>query len=37
VLPKWLKENPVRVRETLPIVKGGNTIGLFVWFDRAGP
>jgi hypothetical protein len=27
----------VSVRETLPIVKGGNTIGLFVWFDRVGP
>ena len=30
VLPKWLRDNPVRVREALPLVKGGNTIGLFV-------
>ncbi len=37
VLQKWMLGNPVRVRVTLPIVKGGNTVGLFVWFDRAGP
>ena len=37
VLPKWLKENPVRVREVLPLVKDGNTITLFLWYDRAGP
>jgi hypothetical protein len=37
VLQKWLHDNPVRVRETLPVIKGGNMIGLFVWFDRAGP
>jgi hypothetical protein len=36
-LQRWMLENPVRVRETLPIVKGGHMIALFVWFDRAGP
>ena len=25
---------PVRVRATLPITKGGNTVALLVWFDR---
>jgi len=37
VLQKWMLSNPVRVRETLPVVRRGNLIGLFVWFDRAGP
>ena len=37
VLQKWILANPVRVRETLPIVQHGNTVGLFVWFDRARP
>lgn len=37
VLPKWLKDNPGRVRDTLPLVKDGNTIGVFLWFDRASP
>src|SRR4051812_45804155 len=36
VLQKWMLSNPVRVRETLPVIKGGNLIGLFVWFDRVG-
>jgi hypothetical protein len=36
-LQQWMLNNPVRVRETLPVVRDGNTIGLFVWFDRAGP
>jgi hypothetical protein len=36
VLQQWMLRSPVRIRETLPIIKGGNTIGLFVWFDRAG-
>jgi len=37
VLQKWLAENPaLRVRTTLPLTRGGQTIGLFVWFDRAG-
>ena len=34
VLQKWLKDNPIRVRETLPITKGGNTVALFVWWER---
>ena len=34
VLQKWMAANPVRVRETLPVVKGGNMVGLFVWWDR---
>ena len=34
VLQKWMAQNPVRVRETLPVIKGGNMIGLFVWWDR---
>ena len=34
VLQKWLLANPVRVRETLPIISGGDMIGLFVWWDR---
>jgi hypothetical protein len=37
VLQKWMLGNPVRVRETLPVLKGGNMIALLVWFDRAGP
>jgi len=37
VLQKWMLSNSVRVRETLPIVRGGNLIALLVWFDRAGP
>ena len=37
VLQKWMLGNPVRIRETLPIIRGGNLIALFVWFDRAGP
>jgi hypothetical protein len=37
VLQKWMLGHPVRVRETLPVIRGGHMIGLFVWFDRAGP
>ena len=37
VLRKWMLANPVRVRETLSITRGGNTTALVVWFDRAGP
>jgi hypothetical protein len=29
--------NPVRVRETLPLTRGGHTTALLCWFDRAGP
>jgi hypothetical protein len=36
-LQRWMQENPIRVRETLPVVKKGNMIALFIWFDRAGP
>jgi len=37
VLQKWMLSSPVRVRETLLIVPGGNLVALFVWYDRAGP
>jgi hypothetical protein len=37
VLRKWMLGNPVRVRETLPLSRGGHTAMLFVWYDRAGP
>lgn len=37
VLPKWMLGNPVRIRTTLPIVMGGNTIGMYVWYERLGP
>jgi hypothetical protein len=33
VLQKWLKAVNVRVRETLPIIKDGGMIALFVWAD----
>jgi hypothetical protein len=29
-LQKWMLSMPVRVRETLPVIRGGNMIGLFV-------
>ena len=32
-----LAAKPVRVRETLPIVREGNMIGLFVWFEQPNP
>jgi DNA-binding response OmpR family regulator len=32
--PFWLRSQPaVRVRSTLPILKGGDTIGIHVWCD----
>lgn len=34
VLQKWMLTMPVRIRETLPIVHGGNTVALFIWWDR---
>ena len=34
VLQKWMLSHPVRVRETLPITHQGNTVALFVWWDR---
>jgi hypothetical protein len=34
VLQKWIFAKPVRVRATLPIVRKGNTIGIFVWWDN---
>jgi hypothetical protein len=34
-LQQWLASvPPMRVRETLPIIRKGNMIGLFVWWDR---
>jgi hypothetical protein len=33
-LEQWLRSQPaVRVRSTLPILKGGDTIGIHVWCD----
>jgi hypothetical protein len=37
VLQRWLLETGVRVRETLPVIKDGNMIGLFVWWDSPPP
>jgi hypothetical protein len=34
VLQKWMLAMPIRIRETLPIVHDGNTVALFVWWDR---
>jgi len=34
VMQKWLAQHPVRVRATLPITNQGQTVALFVWFDR---
>jgi hypothetical protein len=34
VLQKWMGPHPVRVRATLPVVSGGHTVALFVWWDR---
>ncbi len=36
-LEQWLpSQQAVRVRSTLPILKGGDTIGIHVWYDAAG-
>jgi hypothetical protein len=37
VLPKWMGQHPIRIRETLPIVSRGNTVAVLVWWDRLGP
>ncbi len=34
VLQKFLLSNPIRVRSTLPIVNEGQTVAIFVWWDR---
>jgi hypothetical protein len=35
VLQTWLTANPdIRVRTTLPVLKGGDMVALFVWWDR---
>jgi hypothetical protein len=34
VLQKWMLTMPICIRETLPIVHGGNTAALFIWWDR---
>jgi hypothetical protein len=37
VLQTWQREDPSRrVRAVCPIVRGGDTVQLFVWFDRPG-
>ncbi len=25
---------PVRIRETLPIINNGNTVAIFIWWER---
>ena len=37
VLQKFLTSNPIRVRTTLPIVHGGTTVAIFLWWDRVTP
>jgi hypothetical protein len=37
VLTKWMAQQPVEVRHTLPITKDGNTTVLFVWWERTAP
>ena len=32
-LMEWLKERGVRVRTTLPIVTGGMTVAVHLWYD----
>jgi hypothetical protein len=37
VLERWQQEDSLRrVRAVCPVVQGGDTVGLFVWFDRPG-
>ncbi len=37
VLRKWMAEQPVRILNTLPITKKGDTVALFVWWERVAP
>ncbi len=31
---RWLVQNPgLAIKNTLPIVVGGNTVAIYVWFD----
>lgn len=31
---KWVNQNPIiKIRTVLPIVEGGNTVAIHVWFD----
>jgi hypothetical protein len=33
-MEQWLRSQPaVRVRSSLPIVAGGNTVGIHLWYD----
>lgn len=36
VLIRWIDERKVTVRHTLPIIKNGNMVYLFVWYDPPG-
>jgi hypothetical protein len=37
VLKRWQREDPSRrVWAVCPVVKGGDTVGLFVWFEKPG-
>jgi hypothetical protein len=33
-LQKFILAHPIRVRSTLPIVREGSTVAIFVWWDR---
>lgn len=37
VLVKWMSQEPVRVLHTLPLTRAGNTVELFVWWERRAP
>jgi hypothetical protein len=31
---EWVRQNSIiKVRDTLPVIENGNTVGLHVWFD----
>jgi hypothetical protein len=37
VLVKWMAQQPIKVVHTLPLTKDGNTVALFVWWERLVP
>jgi hypothetical protein len=37
VLSKWMAQQPVKILHTLPMTKKGNTVALFVWWERVTP
>jgi hypothetical protein len=34
VLQKFILSNPIRIRTTLPITHNGETVAIFLWWDR---